>query len=82
MTLSGAKMRAVRQALNPARSATASCGDRYPLLSTPAYDYDVARDGSGFLVSMLNPSVSTLSKHVVTNWFEELRRLSAASPAR
>jgi serine/threonine-protein kinase len=52
------------------------------LFSTPAFDFDIAPDGSGFLLSILNPNVSTPAIHVVINWFDELRKLTAASTAR
>jgi serine/threonine-protein kinase len=57
-------------------------GTPAPLFATPAYDYSVTPDGSGFLVSMLNPNVSTPAVHVVINWFDDLRRLSDVSPGK
>ena len=38
--------------------------------------YDVAVDGTRFVVKVKNPDAPAREIHVVLNWFEELRRLA------
>jgi dipeptidyl aminopeptidase/acylaminoacyl peptidase len=74
--MNGGRLITVPVSLRP----SLSWGTPRALFETDAIDFEVAPDGTRFLLQVPNPEGNHSEIHIVLNWFQELKRLERAAP--